>query len=808
LESITIVGMTEQQWDRFSEIAAEALEKSGEARGEFVRAACGGDAELQGRVEQFLKRAGEAAGFLEGPIEGMGGLLGERAGMRVGAFVLYERLGEGGMGEVWSARRADGQFEQTVAIKLLSTGRISRWHAERFREERQILASLDHPNIARLLDGGITADGLPYLAMERIEGERSDVFCRKLTVGERLEVFEKICEAVQYAHRQLVVHRDIKSSNILVTADGVPKLLDFGIARTLEQSDGQSAKTVTRVFTPDYASPEQIEGKPCGMGTDVYSLGVVLFEWLTGRRPYRLAGKTMSEVLETVCRTGVPVAGTGSAELDAIIGKATRIEPGERYASVAELAADVRRYREGRPVMAQPASWLNAFRKLILRNRLASGIAVAAGVLLIVAAAAVLVQWNEARHQRAQAEQRFNSLRKLARTLMFDLHDRVALLPNSLEVRRFLVKEATAYLDPLSRSVAGNAELQADLIQGYVRMGQVQASQMGESQGEVKAALVNYDKAIAAAEQAMRESPNPPKTLLAAAADAYTQRGGIRSERQETKGAIADLDRAIEIGRRGNLRLPLRQALFTKAYMLLDHEPAAALPIYDELQKGFERDRREDPKHASPRSNLMLLHINAGMALGKLGKGEESRRRFQQAIEIGELHRREDPKDIRTKGSLRLAYAYLAQNQMQDGLLEEAAESMRKNLEILPEYLAARQGNPVRFGSVGLAYFDLGVLESKRGRRKQAIEAFRVSVENYSKTMKALPDLPAYRIRTIMALNGLGEAVGGCGACEFYRAAGELLPGVKSREGIAKQEVEGLDGAAAGLERCRKTCGR
>jgi len=806
LESNTIGGMTEQDWDRFSSIAAEALELSGDHREAFLREACASDAGLRLRVDRFLMRAQEAADFLEPPVAGTASLHGDRAGMRAGPYVLAGRLGEGGMGEVWSAHRADGQFEQTVAIKLLSIGRLSKLNAERFREERQILARLEHPHIGRLFDGGTAEDGSPFLAMELVRGERSDTWCARQPLRDRLVLFEKICGAVEYAHRNLVLHRDIKSANILVNPEGEPRLLDFGIARTIDPGNEPATRTVMQAFTPDYASPEQIEGKPCGTATDIYSLGIVLFEWLTGRRPYALAGKTLSEVLETVCRTGVPPAASGSAELDAIVAKTTRIEPGERYPSAAELAADVRRFLEGRPVAARPAARLYAFRKLVLRNRIASGIAAAAGLLLIAAATAVLVQWNEARYQRAHAEQRFNSLRKLARTLMFDLHDRVEKLPNSTEVRRYLVKESTAYLDPLAQNVSGNAELQADLIQGYVRMGKVQFSLMGESQGEIKAALANYDKAIAAAEQALQEHPRPPTALMEAAADAFKQRGGVRMDQQDFKGAVADLDRAIGIGRQGNLETPLRQALFTKAYALIDIDPAAALPLYGELLAGFENDRRQAPQSRVPRFNILSVHMNAGLALGTLGRAEESRRRFQQAIEIGELQRRDDPKDIKTKRQLRLAYAYLAQNQMQHGLLEQAAESMKKNLELLPEHVVSIQGDPERFGSIGLAYFDLGVLESKRGRRKEAVAALRTSVENYRKTMEALPDQPAYRIRTIMAMHRLGQVTGGCGACEHYRRAADLLPAVRSREGISNQEKEGLDGIAPAIEQCRTAC--
>ena len=276
---------------------------------EYLDRNCAGDPELRAEVESLLC-SHEAAGgdFLGSPRIDLRELAGTQdgggyVGRRIGVYKIVEEIGHGGMGEVYRASRVDGQYDKQVAIKLVRVGLGSPFLNERFRHERQILASLDHPNIARLYDGGTTEDGIPYLVMELIEGVPIDQYCDEhdLSVSERLKLFTEVCAAVQYAHQRLVIHRDIKPSNILVTEDRVPKLLDFGIAKIVDPSmDAET--TWVRPMTPEYASPEQIRGEPITTATDVYSLGVVLYRLLTGKSPYRESTRT-HEFFQVVCET-------------------------------------------------------------------------------------------------------------------------------------------------------------------------------------------------------------------------------------------------------------------------------------------------------------------------------------------------------------------------------------------------------------------------------------------------------------------------------------------------------------------------
>lgn len=343
-------------------------------------------------------------------------------GRRVGPFVLDEPLGEGGMGVVWSARRADGQFEQTVALKLVRRSAFDRASLASFLRERQILARLEHPNIARLVDGGTTENGVPWLAMEKIAGAPIDAFCdaRALPIAARVALFEKVCVAVHHAHKSLLVHRDLKPGNVLVTNDGEPKLLDFGIARRIDH-DVAATVAAQRALTPRYASPEQVRGEPVGIASDVYSLGVVLYELLAGSGPYPDTATSSRFAIErAICdvdvkppsaramtaadaraRGGTPaaLAKTLRGDLDAIVGKALAKDPEQRYASVEAMAADLRAWRLGLPIQARPIGVTTRVAKFARRNPVATAASVLAVLALIVA---TIVETRAAQRDRSR----------------------------------------------------------------------------------------------------------------------------------------------------------------------------------------------------------------------------------------------------------------------------------------------------------------------------------------------------------------------------------------------------------------------
>lgn len=414
---------------RADEIVQLALERGDGELSVMLDEACGADAFLRAEVESLLAYRERAKSFIETPAYAIGAGLfmdsqdgdSEAAtGRLIGAYRIVREIGRGGMGTVFLAERADGEFQQQVALKVVRRSFADTDLARRFRQERQILASLNHPNIARLLDGGVSKDGEPYLVMEYVEGVRIDEYCDRARLGPhaRLRLFLEVCRAVSYAHRHLVVHRDIKPSNILVTADAAPKLLDFGIAKLLDpEQAGDETRTEFRAFTPDYAAPEQVKGGQITTSSDVYSLGVLLGDLLSGARQVReakrAAGKWRSETPGGTAATNLPtdeklegaktrthLRRSVGSELENIVAMARREDPARRYASAAELADDVERYLEGLPVRAQKDSFTYRAEKFIRRNRVS--VSAAAMVLLSLVVGLGVAMWQA----RAAARER------------------------------------------------------------------------------------------------------------------------------------------------------------------------------------------------------------------------------------------------------------------------------------------------------------------------------------------------------------------------------------------------------------------
>jgi serine/threonine protein kinase len=519
--------MTPERWQQVKGVLASILDADPGERSAYLDRACEGDPLLRLEVESLLAadQVSESA-FLNVPLMEVASSHDSdakaRIGRRIGPYHLVEEIGVGGMGEVYRAFRADDQYRQQVAIKLVRAGHDSRFVVSRFKNERQILANLNHPNIARLLDGGTAEDGAPYFAMELIEGDPIDQYCEsnRLSTTQRLKLFLQVCSAVQYAHQHLIIHRDIKPSNILVTSEGVPKLLDFGIAKILDTDvvSGQFEPTLTmfRALTPGYASPEQVRGEAITTASDVYSLGVVLYELLTGRHPHRRPESTPEEMAQAVCQvepvkpsvvvrkskksdpnetgTALPQVIEGSADklskrlsgdLDNILLMALRKEPPRRYGSVEQFQEDIRRHLENLPVIARKDTARYRMTKFVARHKV--GVA-ATAIVVLTLAIGVAVTVREARI----AQRRFDDLRSLASSLIFDVHDAIRDLPGSTPARKLIVAKAVKYLDSLAQDAQRDPSLQRELAAGYRRIGEVDSSNLGDPVG----AVASYKKAL------------------------------------------------------------------------------------------------------------------------------------------------------------------------------------------------------------------------------------------------------------------------------------------------------------------------
>jgi serine/threonine-protein kinase len=488
--------MTAERWSRVADVFADALDQPSEQREAFLVRACEGDDDLRREIHSLIAALPDGEDPFDRPAASMFELpdpddAPSHVGSRFGPYRLVREIGEGGMGTVYEAIRDDDQFHKRVAIKMVRPGRETGVVVRRFRYEREILAGLDHPNIAALYDGGVTEDNSPYFAMEFVEGQPIDAYCaeRRLSITRRLELFTSVCAAVQYAHRNLVVHRDLKPSNILVTSEGVVKLLDFGIAKLLGEEASGGGATLTQAgynaMTVEYASPEQVLGTPITTASDVYSLGVVLYQLLTGHRPYPVDQVSPAEMVRHVCEEEPPppsvavgrsppeagfsevprrLEATLSGELDNIVLMALRKEPSSRYSSVEQFGEDIRRYLAGLPVLAQrPTAWYRA-RKFVLRHRAAAMATAVVVPTLIAGVVATVWQARRAEAERAKAEEVNTFLRTMLASVSPSERGRDVTVAQVLD-------DASGWVAKLSTRPGLDAELRKTIGTTYVALG-------------------------------------------------------------------------------------------------------------------------------------------------------------------------------------------------------------------------------------------------------------------------------------------------------------------------------------------------
>ena len=543
---------------------------------------------------------------------------------RVGPYRLLRRLGQGGQGTVFEAVRDDGNFEHRVAIKIVKWEIDSEAARAQFRHERQILAGLQHANIAQLLDGGQTKHGAPYLVMEFIDGQPLTAATQGWTLKRKLELFRKVLEPVAYAHRNLIVHRDLKPSNIFVTSDGIPKLLDFGIAKLL---DMDATLTAMRALTPEYASPEQVRGLPISTTSDIYSLGVILYELLTGRKPYRIETASPIEWDRTICQAP-PDAPRLSADLDNILLMALRKEPERRYSTVEQFSSDIQGMLEHRPVLARKDTFRYRASKFIYRNALLLG-AAAAIFLAITIGAAVAIQ------QAHKADQRFEQVRRLAHKFIFDFDDQVRKLPGSLAVREMMVGTALDYLDSLSKDARGDPSLQWELAKAYEKVGDVQGSLVEPSMGRLPVALQSYWKAARLQEE-ISQRGSLDRTQCESIAHLYWHMSAIYRASGLDSESVKTAERALFHARKASDSVAAEALWQLSLSLMRAGEPARALDSAREAQGLLQRTADTDSNFVKTKRQLAGVFRSMGLAEVRMALFEEAVGHFQKAIELGE----------------------------------------------------------------------------------------------------------------------------------------------------------------------------
>ena len=607
-------------------------------RRQLVESRCEGDAELVAEVSSLLRACAEEEMMAAARLEALpgDGHCGEER-KRVGAYEIDRLIGRGGMGAVYVAHRADGNFEQQVAVKLIDLPLATDLFRERFRLERQILAGLNHPWIARLLDGGVTTEGEPFLVMEFVDGITIQRFCQEknLLLTDRLRLFKDVCEAVQFAHQNLVVHRDLKSDNILVTGDGTPRLLDFGTAKLLSPSTGGPDSELTRQgfqsFTPQYASPEQVLGHPITTASDTYSLGVLLYLLLTGNLPYELKEFTTAEMVRVICEEPPKrpvVAGSTrylDADLEAIVLKALRKEPNERYLTALQLIEDVQSFLEGRTVSARRGTFTYRAGKFVRRHRMAL-LAVAVVILSVLAGVAGVVwQARVATAERRKAEARAMDLRQLSNSLLSELDEAIKELPGSTGAQRLLVTRVLEHLDRASKDAAGDRETQLDLVNAYTRLGNIQGNPYDQNLGDRNGALASLDKALAVATSLTKSWP-ADRDSMRAMASVLQSRSEVLWGMEKTPEAVASMQDAVRIFDKliaGSDATPLLICDAATAFGTLADELgqpgtpslgdlASALDVYRKVIALDEKALTLDPGFLHARHALVINELKVG----------------------------------------------------------------------------------------------------------------------------------------------------------------------------------------------------
>jgi eukaryotic-like serine/threonine-protein kinase len=729
------------RWQKLNEIFAAAQELDPERQKELLEQTCGGDEALRKEAAAILaaSRDAQSQGFLHADVFAAGARVLARddipSGTEIGDYRVIREIGRGGMGAVYLAERTG--FQQQVALKIIKRGMDTEEIIRRFVRERDVLASLNHPNIARLLDGGHTTDGLPFIAMEYVEGETITAFCdqKRLAIEERIELFRKVCRAVAYAHHNLVVHRDIKPSNILVGADGEPKLLDFGIAKLLAPDVLDSTVDLTaagaNLMTPDYASPEQIRGERVTTASDIYSLGVLLYELLSGHRPFQLKNRPSLEMLRIVSEQEPRAPSTAAlteaeapseedtkhilspetvansrrqrpehlrkrlrGDLDTIVLTALSKDPQRRYGSVEQFSDDLQRHLAGLPVVARPATLGYRVAKFARRNRLAVVFASIALIALLGGLSVSIWQTRAANQERARAEQRFNEVRKMANTLVSGWDKDI---PDSLvsnQVRGRIADISTEYLDNLARETDDPALLK-ELAKAYTVVGHEYTAQFIYEEK----ARSSLHKAEAILRRLIADTPDDveAKRLLT---ECLGQYDGYFGERDRTKS----LKNRLEI-------VELNEQIFAAR-----------------------------PNDQKAMFDLAGAHALYGLVLKLVGRKAESFDQYRHASEMSKRRvnaLESTATSIEDRAKLISAYTSMASDQAHHlNEVDAALKNVRRGADIADALYATNPQNEQALFVAGTAQFELGLILKKTGDVRGSLEAFRKGL-SYSRAFLA-----------------------------------------------------------------------
>jgi len=737
--------MQEQRWRQIDTIFHGAMQLSPRERESYLRQASGDDTGLRDEIEALVKSHEASAEFLSRPAM-------VQPDRVFGPYRVIHEIGRGGMGIVYLAERIDRQFEKRVAIKVVPDVFLPEQTRKAMEFEVPILASVEHPNIARLMDAGVTPEGFRWIALEYVDGDRVDKFAASqgLSERQRLLLFQQICDAVQYLHRSLIVHRDLKPSNILVTTEGQPKLLDFGIARVVSLADTGTDMTQAPAFSPGYASPEQLAGKRATTTADVFSLGVVLYELLT-EKPYRLEHGL--EVDAEARLEGL------AGDLASIVRKAVRPDPDQRYLSVSALSDDLRRYLAGEPILARPDSAWYRVRRFVGRHRWGVAVSAAAVILGVFAVATVV-------YQSRLAQRRFTQMREFSREVVWDLAAKLPNFAGNRGFRRELLQSGIGYLDTLSREAGQDVPLSLELARGYLRTADALSLSSSGLVPDLPAGATNYQKAIAFAERVGNGSPewDEAQDILISA------RAKVSAYRKNQPGLHAALEQARVRYRMDPSRVRRAEVLADCEYLAGARRTAAlrrALAVVETTYRA--RPNQEDAQR------LYFGWVAKATLQVMFETPKSAWEIFAPAVGMGRALLAAHPRDQALAYQLAMALGSSAPSRMrgQPAGLAQAREELMESVAIFDKY---RPVDPTDFdyrGYSAMTRMGISDLEFRYGNHRAALTAALEGLE----IMKPFPGTPHEDPSYRMGMAGLhvfaARAYHGANqlskACEHYR---------------------------------------
>jgi non-specific serine/threonine protein kinase/serine/threonine-protein kinase len=854
--------------DRVKVVFQEAIDRPPAEQAAVLDRACAGDAELRQAVERLLRAHAAGAGVVDA------GLLDEvdptvaaddaptvqLTPSRIGPYRVVRPLGRGGMGTVYLAERDEPGLRKTVAVKVVRHGMGSDFVLRRFRTERQILAALEHPGIARLYDGGTTEEDLPYFVMEYVPGTDLLTYCdeRRLPIPARLQLFLRVCDAVQYAHQGLVVHRDLKPSNVLVTGEGEPKLLDFGIAKLLTPMGAgeplDETASVVRLMTPDYASPEQVRGERVTTATDVYSLGVILYELLSGHRPYRVKSGAPSEIERAIFEADISppstalsrtehVAGrdgrggktitpadvsarrqaptarlrrTLRGNLDNVVLKALHREPAGRYATAAELAEDLRRHLHGFPVQAGAAGRAERTAKFLRRHRAAVAAGAAALLSLLIGLGIAVRQARVAEAERRRAEARFQDVRRLANSVIHELHDAIVNLPGATRARQLLVTRALEYLDRLAAEARDDLELQRELADAYKRVGDVQGGGRGANLGDTAGAAASYGKALAIRRSLAAREPAQSRDVLSLAMLEFDlgalqrMRGEIAPAEQSFLSSAARLEGLRAHGAFAAGDTPRLGAVYQRLaeVQTFQGKRAEARQSAQRALDEAEAAWRARPQEAAARATLAASSHELASALAAEGRYAEALERTRQARALLESALRENPLDAQQTRVLLFVLNGEGNHLRELGDHAGALKVFTRALEVAEEALQRDARDRWSQMGVAVAAGVLGDAWRQQGQPARAIALFRRAVGLARAVVAEDPANGYARMQLAWDEFGLaralleGSAAGRVEACDTLGRVRTYWGGLQGRGELPQGETQDLQELERLLGRC------